>query len=82
MLKMTNITFFFYQQELKKAIIDDLVRLGKASGLHSFEQVGRQLYVCLLDSNLFVIAVIYYCLNDKHLDCHKRIKTWKDILFM
>ncbi|KAI2650916.1 Long-chain-fatty-acid--CoA ligase 6 [Labeo rohita] len=25
--------------ELKKAILDDMVRLGKASGLHSFEQV-------------------------------------------
>lgn len=33
------------QQELKKAILEDLVRLGKASGLHSFEQVGRQIYV-------------------------------------
>lgn len=29
------------QQEVKKAILEDLVRLGKASGLHSFEQVGR-----------------------------------------
>uniref|UniRef100_A0A671L9U1 Long-chain-fatty-acid--CoA ligase n=1 Tax=Sinocyclocheilus anshuiensis TaxID=1608454 RepID=A0A671L9U1_9TELE len=26
-------------KELKKAILDDMVRLGKASGLHSFEQV-------------------------------------------
>ena len=25
---------------LKKAILEDMVRLGKASGLHSFEQVG------------------------------------------
>lgn len=33
------ITFFFHHQELKKAILEDLVRLGKASGLHSFEQV-------------------------------------------
>lgn len=32
---------FFCQQELKKVILEDLVRLGKASGLHSFEQVGR-----------------------------------------
>lgn len=38
------ITFFSHQQELKKAILEDLVRLGKASGLHSFEQVGRQFY--------------------------------------
>uniref|UniRef100_A0A7N6F5X4 Long-chain-fatty-acid--CoA ligase n=1 Tax=Anabas testudineus TaxID=64144 RepID=A0A7N6F5X4_ANATE len=30
--------------ELKKAIIDDLVRLGKASGLHSFEQV-KNIYI-------------------------------------
>lgn len=29
------------EQELKKAILEDLVRLGKANGLHSFEQVGR-----------------------------------------
>uniref|UniRef100_A0A673I7Q0 Arachidonate--CoA ligase n=1 Tax=Sinocyclocheilus rhinocerous TaxID=307959 RepID=A0A673I7Q0_9TELE len=26
-------------KELKKAVLDDMVRLGKASGLHSFEQV-------------------------------------------
>jgi hypothetical protein len=26
-------------QELKKAILDDMVMLGKESGLHSFEQV-------------------------------------------
>lgn len=26
-------------QELKKAILDDMVMLGKQSGLHSFEQV-------------------------------------------
>uniref|UniRef100_A0A8B9LAF1 long-chain-fatty-acid--CoA ligase n=1 Tax=Astyanax mexicanus TaxID=7994 RepID=A0A8B9LAF1_ASTMX len=30
--------------ELKKAILEDLVRLGKASGLHSFEQV-KNIYV-------------------------------------
>uniref|UniRef100_A0AAR2IVH1 Arachidonate--CoA ligase n=1 Tax=Pygocentrus nattereri TaxID=42514 RepID=A0AAR2IVH1_PYGNA len=30
--------------ELKKAILDDLVRLGKASGLHSFEQV-KDIYI-------------------------------------
>lgn len=29
----------FLLQELKKAILDDMVRLGKSSGLHSFEQV-------------------------------------------
>lgn len=40
MLKILKITLFFYQQELKKAVLEDLVRLGKASGLHSFEQVG------------------------------------------
>lgn len=27
-------------KELKKAILDDLVCLGKAGGLHSFEQVS------------------------------------------
>lgn len=31
---------FFCKQELKKAILEDLVCLGKASCLHSFEQVG------------------------------------------
>ncbi|TKS83101.1 Long-chain-fatty-acid--CoA ligase 6 [Collichthys lucidus] len=30
--------------ELKKAILEDLVRLGKASGLHSFEQV-KNIYI-------------------------------------
>uniref|UniRef100_A0A4W4HL04 Long-chain-fatty-acid--CoA ligase n=1 Tax=Electrophorus electricus TaxID=8005 RepID=A0A4W4HL04_ELEEL len=30
--------------ELKKAILDDMVRLGKASGLHSFEQV-KDIYI-------------------------------------
>ncbi len=35
----TEDNLFFCQQELKKAILEDLVRLGKASGLHSFEQV-------------------------------------------
>lgn len=34
----------WWVQVLKKAILEDLVRLGKASGLHSFEQVGA---VCI-----------------------------------
>lgn len=41
----TEDNFVFCQQELKKAILEDLVRLGKASGLHSFEQVRRRVYV-------------------------------------
>lgn len=28
-------------QELQKAIMEDMVRLGKESGLHSFEQVNE-----------------------------------------
>uniref|UniRef100_A0A4W6E360 long-chain-fatty-acid--CoA ligase n=1 Tax=Lates calcarifer TaxID=8187 RepID=A0A4W6E360_LATCA len=42
--------------ELKKAILEDLVRLGKASGLHSFEQVSRQKYVKYKD-----IWFAFYC---------------------
>ncbi|KAM6911645.1 long-chain-fatty-acid--CoA ligase 6 isoform 3-T3 [Lycodopsis pacificus] len=38
--------------ELKKAILDDLVRLGKASGLHSFEQV-KNIYI---HSDMFSIV--------------------------
>lgn len=38
-----GIIFNGCQQELKKAILEDLVRLGKANGLHSFEQVGRRM---------------------------------------
>ncbi|XP_029106783.1 long-chain-fatty-acid--CoA ligase 6 isoform X2 [Scleropages formosus] len=38
--------------ELKKAIMDDMVQLGKASGLHSFEQV-KEIY---LHSEMFSIA--------------------------
>lgn len=36
------LSFFLYGpiQELKKAILEDMVRLGKQSGLHSFEQVN------------------------------------------
>lgn len=37
---LLKLTSFFCPQELKKAILEDLVRLGKASGLHSFEQVS------------------------------------------
>lgn len=33
-------------KELKKVILDDLVCLGKAGGLHSFEQVS-ELLKCL-----------------------------------
>lgn len=53
---LMKITFFFCQQELKKAILEDLVRLGKASGLHSFEQVSRQKYVKYKD-----IWFAFYC---------------------
>ncbi|XP_056300282.1 long-chain-fatty-acid--CoA ligase 6 [Pseudoliparis swirei] len=38
--------------ELKKAVLEDLVRLGKASGLHSFEQV-KNIYIC---SEMFSIS--------------------------
>lgn len=51
------------QQEVKKAILDDLVRLGKASGLHSFEQVGRwqqmSNHILVMLANPYSIFFIY-----------------------
>lgn len=47
-IKLQSSTYFLlFEQELKKAILEDLVYLGKASGLHSFEQVDTQLYLAL-----------------------------------
>lgn len=43
--------FFFVLQEVKKAILADLTKLGKSSGLHSFEQVS-------LYSKVYVIALL------------------------
>lgn len=40
-------------QELKKAILDDMVMLGKESGLHSFEQVTMT----------FLTSVITLCIE-------------------
>lgn len=34
-----TVTFFFCLQEIKKAILSDMTKLGKEAGLKSFEQV-------------------------------------------
>lgn len=39
-LKLHFLFSFFFVQEVKNAILDDIVRLGKEGGLKSFEQVS------------------------------------------
>lgn len=49
---------FLYQQELKKAILEDLVSLGRASGLHSFEQVNKELKRKIIHFMLFLTECV------------------------
>lgn len=51
---------FLYQQELKKAILEDLVSLGRASGLHSFEQVNKELKRKIINFMLFLTECVWY----------------------
>ena len=55
---------FLYLQELNDLILSDITRIGKESGLHSFEQVSRHLLlVC-------VTAVIMTTHTHTHTHAH------------
>lgn len=64
------------QQELKKAILEDLVCLGKANGLHSFEQVGSwMVFPVVYHKNVEFSKALLFFFKVKNIYLHNEMFT-------